>query len=58
MSNPNWLKDLFIDEAKPALTGRGGVSDEQVSAAIDNYLDKHPLSSVTAKIENGVLKIK
>ena len=26
MSNPNWLKDLFIDEAKGSLNGRGNGS--------------------------------
>jgi hypothetical protein len=53
----NWFKDLFIDEAKSALNSVGAPTDEQVSDAVEEYLEENPVSSATAKIENGVLKI-
>ena len=55
----NWFEELFINEAKAALSASssGSVSDEQISAAVDAYLDENPVESATAAIENGVLKI-
>lgn len=53
----SWFKDLFINEAKAALNSQGSPSDEQVTSAVEKYLEKNPVSSATAKIENGVLKI-
>ena len=52
-----WFKDLFINEAKKALNSKGAPSNEQVTTAVNAYLEENPVSSATAKIENGVLKI-
>lgn len=56
---PNYLKELFIDEAKSALESQGGVvlTDDQVDNAVSSYLDKNPIEPATAVIENGTLKV-
>lgn len=54
----DWFKNLFIDEAKCALNKGGAVSDEQISSAVNAYLDENPVSSATSVIENNVLKVK
>lgn len=54
----NWFQELFVDEAKCALTGRGSsVTDEQVASAVTDYLKENPVKSATANIENGILKV-
>lgn len=53
----SWFKDLFIDEAKAALKSKSGVSDDQVKTAVNAYLEENPVSSATARVEDGVLKI-
>ncbi len=53
----SWFTDLFINEAKAALNSQGAPSDDQVTAAVNAYLEENPVSSATAKIENGVLKV-
>lgn len=35
----------------------GSPSDEQVAEAVKTYLDNNPVSSATATVENGVLKV-
>lgn len=42
----NWFKEMFIDEAKNALNGKGGgVSGAQIESAVTNYLDKNPVQA-------------
>lgn len=57
---PDYLKELFIDEAKSALESQGGavITDEQIGAAVSSYLDENPVKPVTAVVENGILKVK
>ena len=54
----NWFKELFIDEAKTALNANSSISDEQVGAAVSDYLEENPVQSATATIENNVLVVK
>ena len=54
----NWFKELFIDEAKAALNANSSISDEQVDAAVSDYLEENPVQSATATIENNVLVVK
>ena len=54
----DWFKNLFIDEAKRALSKSNPVSDEQITSAVNAYLDENPVSSATSVIENNVLKVK
>lgn len=53
----SWFTKLFINEARAALSSVGAPTDEQVSDAVEDYLEENPVSSATAKIEDGVLKI-
>ena len=53
-----WLEKLFINEAKASLSSKGSPSSKQITEAVNAYLDKNPVSSATAKIENGALKVK
>lgn len=53
----SWFENLFLKEAKAALNSKGAPSTEQVNAAVTEYLKEHPVSSATAKIEDGVLKV-
>lgn len=54
----NWFQELFINEAGAALSASGdSISDEQVSAAVDAYLEENPVGSATAVVEDGVLKV-
>ena len=55
----NWFKELFVDEAKAALSVNGAaVSDEQLASAVTDYLEENPVQSATATVENNVLVIK
>lgn len=53
----SWFSNLFVNEAKAALNSQGAPSDEQVSNAVEDYLEENPVYSAVAKIENGVLKV-
>ena len=55
-TNQNWFKELFIDEAKCALTGRGGsVSGDQIESVVTKYLDENPVDSATATVQGNTL---
>jgi hypothetical protein len=53
----SWFEKLFIKEAKAALNSKGTPSNEQVNIAVNEYLAKNPVSSATAEIKDGVLKV-
>lgn len=53
----SWFAKLFINEAKAALNSAGAPSDEQISDAVEDYLEENPVSSAKATVENGVLKV-
>lgn len=53
MPNPT---QNFIDNVK-GCGYRVVPTDTQVSNAVTDYLNKNPVQSVTATIENGVLKL-
>ena len=56
---PNYLKELFIDEARSVLESQcnANPTDEQINTAVSSYLDKNPVEPATAVIENGTLKV-
>lgn len=57
MTNKDWFKNLFINEAKSALSANSSANPEQINAAVKEYLDENQISSGKAVIENGVLKV-
>lgn len=56
---PNYLKELFIDEAGSVLDSQcnANLTDEQIDAAVSSYLDENPVKPITAVVENGTLKV-
>ena len=41
-----WFTDLFINEAKAALSGRGGVSKDVVENIVDEYLTDNAIKGL------------
>lgn len=48
--NDNWFRELFINEAKTALSGNTSISDEQISAAVKSYLEENPIEPATTAV--------
>lgn len=57
MTNKDWFKNLFINEAKAASQANSSANPEQINDAVKAYLDENQISSGKAVIENGVLKV-
>lgn len=53
----DYLRDLFIEEAKAILPKGVAVSSEQINSAVNKYLEDNPVESAVASIENNILKV-
>lgn len=43
--NSNWFKELFINQAKPAINANGGgVSEEAIENSVKDYLEENPVT--------------